>query len=170
MATSLEVRAPLLDPVFVEWATSLPPQWKLRGRTRKYLLKKLAERVGVPKHVLHRRKQGFSLPLVHWMRRELKEEMLRMLLEPRTIQRGYFNPHEVRRLLEEHLRGQHDWSSQLWMLLMFELWHRNFLETRDGFEKLPIHSGPAWVRERELPLERAAARTGLGESPSHQSK
>jgi asparagine synthase (glutamine-hydrolysing) len=166
MATSLEVRAPLLDPVFVEWATSLPPHWKLRGKTRKYLLKKLAERVGVPRHVLHRRKQGFSLPLVHWIRSELKEGMLRMLLEPRTVQRGYFNPDEVRRLLEEHIRGQHDWSAQLWMLLMFEFWHRNFLETRDGYKKLPIHSGPAWARRRELPVEGPAASTRLAKSPS----
>ncbi len=167
MATSLEVRAPLLDPVFVEWATSLPPQWKLHGRTRKYLLKKLAERVGVPRHVLHRRKQGFSIPLVHWMRKEMKEEMLRMLLEPRTIQRGYFNPKEIRRLLDEHIRGQHDWSGQLWMLLMFELWHRNFLETRDGYKRLPIHSGPAWVRQRELSLKGPVASAGLAEGPTH---
>ena len=167
MATSLEVRAPLLDPVFVEWATSLPPHWKLRGTQGKYLLKKLAERVGVPQHVLHRRKQGFSLPLVHWMRRELNEGMLRILLEPRTIQRGYFEANEIRRLLQEHLRGDHDWSGQLWMLLMFEFWHRNFLETRDGYKKLPIHSGPAWARQNAIPVEQLAASTGVEKSPSH---
>ena len=73
MATSLEVRVPILDHVFVEWATGLPPDWKLRGGKQKYILRKLAERVGVPREVLYRPKQGFAMPLVHWMRNELKE-------------------------------------------------------------------------------------------------
>ena len=62
MATSLEVRVPILDHVFLEWVTSLPASWKLRGGKLKYIFKKLAERVGVPGEVLHRPKQGFALP------------------------------------------------------------------------------------------------------------
>jgi asparagine synthase (glutamine-hydrolysing) len=129
MAASLEVRAPILDHVFVEWATGLPPEWKLRGRKQKYILTKLAERVGVPKEALYRRKQGFALPLVHWIRNELKELLMTVLLEPRTLQRGYFNPEGVRRLLEEHFSGRRVHSQRIWRLLMFEMWHRNFLET-----------------------------------------
>lgn len=130
MATSLEVRAPLLDHVFVEWVTALTPEWKLRGRQQKYLLRKLAERVGVPKEVLYRPKRGFAVPLLHWMRNEMKEFIVTVLLEPRTIQRGYFDPAGVRRLLDEHCSGQRDHSEGIWRLLMFELWHRNFLESR----------------------------------------
>jgi asparagine synthase (glutamine-hydrolysing) len=129
MATSLEVRAPILDHVFIEWVTALPPEWKLRGGKLKYILKKLAERVGVPREVLHRRKQGFALPLADWIRDELKDMVLTVLLEPRTMQRGYFNPQGIRQLLDEHFRGRRDQSSRIWRLLMFELWHRNFLET-----------------------------------------
>jgi asparagine synthase (glutamine-hydrolysing) len=114
--------------VFVEWATGLPPEWKLRGRKQKYILTKLAERVGVPKEALYRRKQGFALPLVHWIRNELKELLMTVLLEPRTMQRGYFNPAGVRRLLEEHFSGRRIHSQRIWRLLMFEMWHRNFLE------------------------------------------
>jgi len=128
MAASLEVRAPILDHVFVEWATGLPPEWKLRGRKQKYILTKLAERVGVPKQALYRRKQGFALPLVHWIRNELKDLLMTVLLEPRTVQRGYFNPEGVRRLLEEHFSGRRVHSQRIWRLLMFEMWHRNFLE------------------------------------------
>ena len=128
MAASLEVRAPILDHVFVEWATGLPPEWKLRGRKQKYILTKLAERVGVPKEALYRRKQGFALPLVHWIRNELKDLLMTVLLEPRTLQRGYFNPEGVRRLLEEHFSGRRVHSQRIWRLLMFEMWHRNFLE------------------------------------------
>src|SRR5580700_1546014 len=128
MATSLEVRVPILDHEFVEWVTGLPVDWKLRGRQQKYILRKLAERVRVPHEALYRPKQGFAMPLVHWIRHELKELILSVLLEPRTLQRGYFDPAGVRRLLDEHFRGHRDHSAGLWRLLMLELWHRNYLE------------------------------------------
>jgi len=82
----------------------------------------------VPKEALYRRKQGFALPLVHWIRNELKDLLMTVLLEPRTVQRGYFNPDGVRRLLEEHFSGRRVHSQRIWRLLMFEMWHRNFLE------------------------------------------
>ena len=128
MATSLEVRVPILDHLFVEWATGLPAEWKLRGGVQKYILRKLAERVGVPREALYRKKQGFALPLVHWMRHELRDLIMTVLLEPKTMQRGYLNPAGVRQLLDEHFRGRRDHSDTIWRLLMFELWHRNFLE------------------------------------------
>ena len=131
MATSLEMRCPILDHVFVEWVAGLPLKYKFRNGTRKFMFKKLAERLGIPSELLQRRKQGFSLPLVHWMRDELKDGLLQILLEPRTLQRGYFNPEIVRGVLDEHLRGRRNHADVLWMLLVFELWHRNFLEKID---------------------------------------
>jgi asparagine synthase (glutamine-hydrolysing) len=128
MLTSLEARVPILDHVFLEWVTSLTPEWKMRGNHQKYILRKLAERVGVPKEVIYRRKQGFALPLVHWIRHELKDMIFSVLLDTASTQRGYFNPPGVRRLLEEHFRGRRDHSPRIWRLLMFELWQRNFLE------------------------------------------
>jgi asparagine synthase (glutamine-hydrolysing) len=128
MLTSLEARAPMVDHIFVEWATALTPEWKMRGREQKYILRKLAERAGVPREVLNRPKRGFALPLVHWTRRELKNLILTVLLEPRTLQRGYLNPCSVRRLLDEHFRGRRNHTGRIWRLLMFELWHRNYLE------------------------------------------
>ena len=140
MLNSLEVRVPILDHQFIEWVTGLPPEWKLRGRQQKYILRKLAERVGVPREALDRPKQGFALPLVHWMRNELKETLM-ILLEPRALQRGYFEAAGVRKLMNDHLYGGRVFTSRIWRLLMFELWHRNFLEkfTKPaGLFSLPI--------------------------------
>jgi asparagine synthase (glutamine-hydrolysing) len=139
MATSLEARVPMLDHVFLEWVTALAPRWKMRNGSQKFILRKLAERVGVPAEVLNRPKRGFSLPLGHWMRHELKEMVQTILLEPRTLQRGYFNPKGVRRMLDEHFEQRRDHSARLWRLLIFELWHRNFLERIGTAER---HSDP----------------------------
>ncbi|MGB8011661.1 MAG: asparagine synthase (glutamine-hydrolyzing) [Terriglobales bacterium] len=127
MLNSLEVRVPILDHVFVEWVAGLAPQWKLRGNQQKYILVKLAERLGVPREALYRKKQGFALPLVHWMGHELKD-MLTILLEPRTLDRGYFAAEGVRKVMDEHLVHGRTNTARIWRLLMFELWHRNFLE------------------------------------------
>jgi asparagine synthase (glutamine-hydrolysing) len=132
MATSLEVRCPILDHVFVEWATGLSSRWKLRAKGRKYILRKLADRLGVPSRALDRPKQGFAMPLTQWWRQELKNEMLPILMEPRTIQRGYFNATAVGNLVEEHLNGRRNRPTDIWLLLIFELWHRNFLEENGG--------------------------------------
>jgi len=128
MATSLEARVPMLDHVFLEWVTALGPQWKMHNGAQKLILKKLAKRVGVPVEVLDRPKQGFALPLKHWMRHELKDLVLTTLLDTQTQQRGYFNARGLRRLLDEHFQGRRDHSARIWRLLIFELWHRNFLE------------------------------------------
>jgi asparagine synthase (glutamine-hydrolysing) len=128
MATSLEARVPILDHHFVEWAVGLPADWKMKGMNQKYILKKFAARIGVPREVLERPKQGFAMPLVHWIRNELKRDFVQLLLEPKTIQRGYFNPAAMSVLLDEHFRGRRDHSNKLWRLLAFELWHRNFLD------------------------------------------
>ena len=140
MASSLEVRVPMLDHKFVEWVTSLPAEWKLRGGRRKHILKKLAERLGIPPALLHRRKQGFQLPLVEWMRNDVKDQFLRVLLEPRTLQRGYFKPEAVKSLVNEHMHGRRNRSGLLWRMLVLELWHRNFMESRS-----------LWNQERRSP-------------------
>lgn len=154
MATSLEMRSPLLDHKLVEFAASLSPEWKYREGSRKYILKKLAERVGVPSEVIYRKKQGFALPLEDWMRQGLKTDLLGILMEPRTTQRGYFRPAAVRRLVEEHTSGRRSHTGAVWCLLMFELWHRNFLEAR-GYNSQP--AGMPFICPAE---QRSANRSG----------
>jgi asparagine synthase (glutamine-hydrolysing) len=128
MLTSLEARVPILDQEFVEWVSALKPEWKMRGNQQKYIFRKLAERVGVPSEVLHRKKQGFALPLVHWMRNELKPMILDVLLDRQTLSRGYFSQKGLQRLLDEHFQKRRDHSARIWRFLIFELWHRNFLD------------------------------------------
>jgi asparagine synthase (glutamine-hydrolysing) len=149
MANSLEVRTPLLDHCFAEWAARLSPRWKLRFGESKYILKRLAERLGVPRSVLYRRKQGFSLPLVHWFRKP-QSALLDILLEPRTLQRGYFNGPAVRGRLTEHRRGIRDRSWEIWHLLIFELWHRNFLEASRDETAMALQPAPpkSWLTPR----------------------
>jgi asparagine synthase (glutamine-hydrolysing) len=161
MLNSLEVRVPILDHLFVEWVTGLPHQWKLRGNRQKYILRKLAERVGVPREVLYRQKQGFSLPLVHWMRNELKD-MLMILVEPRTLERGYFQASGVRKLMDDHLLRGKTMTGRLWRLLMFELWHRNFLEKYikpAGLFSLPVVADS----RRKVPSAPVLASAPVGE-------
>ena len=160
MLNSLEVRVPILDHVFVEWATGLPSQWKLRGNRQKYILRKLAERLGVPREVLDRPKQGFSLPLAHWMRNELKD-MLMILLEPRTLNRGYFVADGVRSLMDKHIHSAGANRGRIWRLLMFELWHRNFLEKYTkpaGLFSLPVVADS----RRQAPNSTALASAPVG--------
>lgn len=165
MAASLEVRCPLLDQEFVKWSVSLAPRWKLHMGQSKYALKKLAERLGVPARAIHRPKQGFAVPLVHWFRKELKSGIGEILLEPRSLNRGYFNPVGIRALLEEHWKGRRDNSGVLWIMLIFELWHRNYLESfRSADSVRAIDStSPALVLGESTPSRRSM-QTGDGTS------
>jgi len=129
MAHGLEARAPFLDHEFMEFAASLPADFKLRGRVKKYLLKR-AVRSLLPADIIDRPKMGFGVPLDHWFRKDLREMAHDVLLGPRAIQRGYFNPPFVRRLLDEHVSGTSNWHYQLWNLLMLELWHQAFIDGR----------------------------------------
>jgi asparagine synthase (glutamine-hydrolysing) len=129
MAHGLEGRSPMLDHEFMEFAASLPSTLKLRGANSKYIFKR-AVRDLVPADIIDRPKKGFSVPLAHWFRHELREMSGDLLLDGRLDRRGYFKPGMVRRLLEEHWRGTASWEDQLWSLMMLESWHRMFIDER----------------------------------------
>ena len=127
MAHSIESRVPLLDHLVVEFAASLPASMKMPGGRLKHLLKELAFSF-VPRELLDRPKQGFGVPVGHWFRGELREAFGDILGSPLTRQRGYFNDGFINRILTEHLNGKRDHSSRLWQLLVFELWHRQYVD------------------------------------------
>ena len=129
MASSLEARSPLLDHEFLELAGRLPPAFKVRRLTGKYLLRQVAKR-RLPAGVVDRPKMGFGVPVDHWMRVELQPLVNDALLGTRAVQRGYFDPAFVRCLIEEQRRGARRWHHLLWNLLMLELWHRELVDTR----------------------------------------
>ncbi|HEY5264540.1 MAG TPA: asparagine synthase-related protein, partial [Steroidobacteraceae bacterium] len=119
MAHSLEVRVPLLDHRLVEWASSLPPELKLRGGTGKYIFKKALE-PDLPHDVLYRAKMGFSVPLVAWLRGPLALRAREALMNGAVAECGYFEPAVLDRLLRQHASGRHDHSATLWKLLMLD--------------------------------------------------
>jgi asparagine synthase (glutamine-hydrolysing) len=128
MACSLEVRSPLLDHKIVEFAARLPPELKFRGSVSKYLLKRhVAARL--PAATVHRPKQGFELPLPAWLRGDLREVAHDLLLSTRATGRGYVRPEAVRRIWDAHQSGYRSHASQIWALMVLELWHRQYVDT-----------------------------------------
>jgi asparagine synthase (glutamine-hydrolysing) len=121
MAHSLEARVPYLDPVVAELALALPTRLKVRGLSKKRLLRRAARPL-IPADILRARKRGFSIPAAAWLRGEL-EPLARELLAPeRTSSQGYFKPAFVAGLLDDHVARRHDYSRQLWGLMSFSLW------------------------------------------------
>lgn len=139
MAVSLEARAPLLDHKLIDFVTRIPSSMKLKGLETKHIFKR-AVRDFVPAEILDRPKQGFGLPIEQWINNQLRERIRDTLTEPRTRQRGYINPSYVNTLLDEHERGRRDQSMPLWVLFMFELWNRTFI---DGANKTPLRARDA---------------------------
>lgn len=127
MAASLEGRVPFLDHKLVEFAASLPPEYKVKGLERKYLLKKVAEK-WLPKELIYRKKKGFPMPLGAWFREEARE-FLRDHVNTTTVKnRGIFDAKAIEELLVEHESGKKNHSTVLWTLLNIEIWHRLFID------------------------------------------
>jgi asparagine synthase (glutamine-hydrolysing) len=121
MAHSLEARVPFLDPVVAELALALRTRQKVRGFSKKRLLRRAVEPL-VPREILRGRKQGFSIPVAAWLRGDLAP-FARDVLSGETIERqGYLDSGTVNRLLEDHISGKEDLSRQIWGLLSFTLW------------------------------------------------
>ena len=125
MAHSVEARAPFLDPDLVEFMATVPPELKIRGLTKKYILKE-SLKGKLPHAVLHRRKQGFTVPLSVWFRNELEPLVREMLSKERIESVGYFNWQAVSKLLEEHISGRENHHSRIWALLMFMMWYEQY--------------------------------------------
>ncbi len=126
MAASLETRVPLLDHKVVEFMFRLPGKYKVKGLTTKWFLKKTMERL-LPRENIYRKKEGFSIPIKHWLRQDLKELMLDELHSEKIRQGGFFRPAEVDNLIRTHLDGSRNNSHQLWALLVFSIWKRQYL-------------------------------------------
>jgi asparagine synthase (glutamine-hydrolysing) len=127
MAHSIESRVPLLDTRVVEFAARLPAALKIRNGRRKHVLKEAAAAL-LPPSILDRRKRGFEAPVGVWFRGGLREAFTEVLLSPRARQRGYFEPRFIARLVREHVTGRREHTLRLWSLLVFELWHRRYLD------------------------------------------
>ncbi len=127
MAASIESRVPFLDHVLVEWATRVPASIQIRGGTGKHILKKAMEDL-LPHSIIYRPKLGFPTPWSGWLAGAQLDSIEQMLLEPRSIDRGFFNRAAIERLFREHRAQYRDHYDRIWRLLNLELWHRVCLE------------------------------------------
>lgn len=124
MAVSLEARTPLLDHRVVEFAWSLPHEFKVSGGTGKRILRSVLSRY-VPAEMFERPKVGFGIPIDAWLRGPLRDWAEDLLDEGRLKREGYLNPKPIRRKWSEHLTGVADWHYLLWDVLMFQTWLAN---------------------------------------------
>jgi asparagine synthase (glutamine-hydrolysing) len=127
MASGLEVRAPLLDHPFVEFAATIPSTLKRDVSGGKLVFKRAIAHL-VPEEILRRPKKGFGLPLRKWFAGELQDLVRGTLLDDRARRRGLLEPGFMRRLVEDHVEGRRDWSHRLWPLTWLELWFREFVD------------------------------------------
>jgi asparagine synthase (glutamine-hydrolysing) len=131
MAHSLEARVPFLDPVVAELALALETKQKVRGFSKKRLLRQAAGPL-LPKEIIRGRKRGFSIPVAAWLRGDLAG-FARDVLSPETVERqGYLDPGAVTRVLEDHISGREDLSRQIWGLLNFTLWFDRYAREPAG--------------------------------------
>ncbi|GAB3318886.1 asparagine synthase (glutamine-hydrolyzing) [Larkinella ripae] len=129
MAVGVEARVPFLDPDLVEFSTRLPPMLKMRGRTTKYLLRKVAERY-LPSAVIDRPKTGFGTPLRDWLCSGQLNGMLQKYLSEESLrQRGIFDPAAVHQLIRDNQNGKLDATYSIWGLMAIESWFRQFVDS-----------------------------------------
>ncbi len=124
MAVSLEARVPFLDHTLVEYAATLPNRLKLQGSDKKHILKQ-AFRDVLPDSILYRRKKGFSVPLAHYLRHELRDFVQAEIFTPRTD--TYYDSEYLRAMWARHQKGVADYSRLIWSILMFNLWYKKWM-------------------------------------------
>jgi asparagine synthase (glutamine-hydrolysing) len=127
MAASIETRPPLTDHRIVEKMFTLPPEQRIRGRTQKWLLKKVSERY-LSREIVHRPKAPFNAPLRAWMRGPLAPMVDELLSETSLRRRGFYQPSAARALIEADRRGIEDNGMVIWTMLTTELWFRTFID------------------------------------------
>jgi asparagine synthase (glutamine-hydrolysing) len=127
MAHGLEVRSPFCDYRLVEFAASLPTDYRLKGSESKHILKSVSSQ-WLPEQIIHRKKVGFDSPIGQWFKEELKDFLTGFLSKEQVGRSGLLNPEAVQRLISDHVSGVKDYSLQLWSIVALEAWYRMYIE------------------------------------------
>lgn len=125
MAHSIEGRVPFLDHGLVEFAMSIPQNFKLKNYTGKYILRKTVENV-VPRGIAWRKKHGFSVPLQDWIQKDLKNSISDVIQSKEFLQRGYVNKYEIEKLMKSSLNSRN--SFKMWSLFVLEMWNKMYMD------------------------------------------
>lgn len=121
MSVSLETRVPFLDHRVVEFAWSLPLNYKLNKNVQKWIVKQILYKY-LPERLMNRPKTGFGVPISEWLRGPLKEWASELLKENRIRQEGFFDACLISACWKEHIENGYDNGSKLWAVLMFQSW------------------------------------------------
>jgi len=127
MTASLEGREPFLDHRVIEWAASLPDDFKYHNGEKKYILKEIVHDY-IPKELMDRPKMGFAIPIAHWLQNDLRELVEEHLSEKKIVEQGIFNWDFVAKLKADFFGGKKEFDVKLWYLLMFQMWYGKWMD------------------------------------------
>jgi asparagine synthase (glutamine-hydrolysing) len=127
MANAQELRVPFLDHKLVEFAASLPAELKIQGGFGKVILRRSVDGV-VPESIIRRVKKGFPVPTNPWLRYNLKELSRDAILGHGSACRKYLDGRVLERVIGDHESGRVSRHQEIWTLLIFEYWHRVFID------------------------------------------
>jgi asparagine synthase (glutamine-hydrolysing) len=137
MANSVELRVPLLDHKLLEFAATLPSNFKINGFSMKYVAKRCLTKQ-IPKEILERKKAGFPVPYENWLRTDMRDSVSNILLDRETIDRGYFKKSAVEKLIRDNSESG-GYAKEIFSLVVLELWHREFLRSGNS-PSMPVPS------------------------------
>lgn len=127
MALGLETRSPILNHHLVEFANSIPGKYKVNGLKTKCIFKEAMKDI-LPESTLQKKKHGLSVPTNVWFKGKLKEYLFEIIFDQKTKSRGYFNFDYIEKLYKKYQDSGQPFDSQFWLILNFELWHRQFID------------------------------------------
>jgi asparagine synthase (glutamine-hydrolysing) len=127
MAVGLETRSPILNHHLVEFANSIPEKYKIKGLKTKYIFKE-AMKDFLPEEILNKQKHGLSVPTNIWFRGKLRSYLFEIIFDAKTRSRGYFDFSYIEKLYKSYQNNNQPFDSQLWLILNFELWYRQFMD------------------------------------------
>jgi len=136
MAASVEARVPFLDLEYMEAVEALPSRFRIKGLTRKYIHKKVVKK-WLPEEIIRRKKKGFETPMDGWLRSELSGYVKETLLSSSSGCLAFFRKEAIVQMIEDHSRGRIDYKSHLYALLVFEIWHDQFISRTPVKSALP---------------------------------